>query len=97
MKRIWSTNEWTANCYLDKNKYLQGFLEAEKAERTREFENKRKAEQGEDKVKELPPALQEYLKEKEAEIDMYKKVSPSLRPYYKQLVDEYYRALKSKS
>ncbi|MBT8189618.1 MAG: DUF4175 domain-containing protein [Bacteroidia bacterium] len=82
---------------LRQEEILTRLLEAEKAEREREFENKRKAEQGEDKVKELPPALQEYLKEREAEIEMYKKVSPSLRPYYKQLVDEYYRALKSKS
>jgi myosin heavy subunit len=69
-------------------------LEAEKAERQREFDNKRKAETGSDYKKELPPALKEYLKEREAEVEMYKKVSPSLRPYYKKLVDEYYKALK---
>jgi len=69
-------------------------LEADKADRQREYDNKRKAEVGQDSPKELPPALKEYLKEREAEIEMYKKVSPSLRPYYKKLVDEYYRALK---
>lgn len=73
---------------------LTRLLEAEKADRQREFDNKRKAEQGKDLPKELPPALKEYLKEREAEIEMYKKVSPSLRPYYKKLVDEYYKALK---
>lgn len=69
-------------------------LEAEKAERQREFDNKRKGETGEEKKKELPPALQEYLKKREAEIEMYKTVSPSLKPYYRYLVDEYYKALK---
>ena len=70
-------------------------LEAEKAERQREFDNKRKAETAADKKREMPPSLQEYLKKREAELEMYKTVSPSLRPYYKYLVDEYYKALKT--
>ena len=70
-------------------------LEAEKADRQREYDNKRKAETGADKKRELPPSLQDYLKKREAEIEMYKSISPELRPYYKYLVDEYYKALKS--
>ncbi|MDF1698537.1 MAG: DUF4175 domain-containing protein [Saprospiraceae bacterium] len=69
-------------------------LEAEKAERQREFDNKRKAEVATEKKRELPPSLQEYIKKREAELEMYKTVSPALRPYYKYLVDEYYKALK---
>ena len=69
-------------------------LEAEKAEQQREFDNKRKAEQAKEKRKELPPALQDYLKKRESEIEMYKTISPDLNPYYKILVDSYYRALK---
>jgi hypothetical protein len=71
-------------------------LEAEEAERQREKDNKRKAEVGQDKNRELPPSLKAYLKEREAEIEMYKTISPSLKPYYKYLVDEYYKALKEK-
>ena len=70
-------------------------LEAEKAERQREEDNKRKSETAQEKRKEIPPALQEYLKKRQAEIDMYKSVSPALRPYYKTLVDDYYKSLKS--
>ncbi len=73
---------------------LTKLLEAEKAERMREYDNTRKAESGKEYKKELPPALKEYLKKREAESEMYNKVSPSLRPYYKALVDEYYKALK---
>lgn len=69
-------------------------LEAEKAERQREWDNKRKADVGKDKKRDLPHSLQAYLKKREAEIEMYQKVSPALRPYYKYLVDEYYRELK---
>ena len=70
-------------------------LEAEKAERQRELDNKRKSETAQEKRNEMPPALQDYLKKRQAEIDMYKSVSPSLRPYYKSLVDEYYKSLKA--
>ena len=70
-------------------------LEAEKAEQQRELDEKRKSETAGDKRREMPPALQEYLKKRQAEIDMYKSVSPSLKPYYKTLVDEYYKSLKT--
>ena len=73
---------------------LTRLLEAEKADRQRDKDEKRKAETGKETKKELPPALVEYLKEREAETEMYNKVSPSLRPFYKQLVDEYFKALK---
>ncbi len=42
----------------------------------------------------MPPSLEEYIKKREAEIEMFKTVSPSLRPYYKMLVEEYYKSLK---
>jgi len=74
---------------------LTRLLEAEKADRQREYDNQRKAEEGKAYRKELPPALKEYLKQREAETEMYNKVSPALRPYYKRLVDEYYKALKN--
>lgn len=73
---------------------LTRLLEAENAERQREKENKRKADTGEDKKREMPPSLVEYLKQREAEIDVYKPVSPSLKPYYKFLVEEYFKKLK---
>lgn len=70
-------------------------LKAEKAERKREYDNKRKAETATELPREFPPSLQEYLKKREAEVEMYKTVAPDLRQYYKSLVDEYYRALKN--
>ncbi len=71
-------------------------LKAEKAERQREYDNKRKGETAREKKKELPPSIKEYLKEKEAEIELYKTISPELRPFYRGLVDKYYNELKSK-
>ena len=70
-------------------------LEHEKAEREREYDQQRKAETAQQKERKLPPSLEEYLKKREAEIEMYKTVSPSLKPYYKILVEEYFNSLKT--
>ena len=73
---------------------LTKLLESEKAERQRKFEEKRKAEVATQKERKMPPSLEEYIKKRESEIEMFKHVSPSLRPYYKMLVEEYYKELK---
>ena len=70
-------------------------LEVEKADRQREFDNKRKGETASQKERKIPPAIEEYIKKREAEVEMYKTISPSLRPYYRQLVEEYYNELKA--
>ncbi|MEN0004176.1 MAG: DUF4175 family protein [Bacteroidota bacterium] len=76
---------------------LTRLLQHEKAERQRELDQKRKAEVGSQKERALPPSMEEYIKKRKAEVEMYKSVSPSLKPYYKFLVDEYFKNLKSES
>jgi hypothetical protein len=73
---------------------LTRLLESAKAEREQEKEKKREAQQASDKERKMPPSLEEYIKKRESEIEMYKTVSPSLKPYYKNLVEEYYKSLK---
>jgi len=73
---------------------LTRLLEHEKAEREREQDNQRKSEQAKNYERPLPPSLEEYLKKREAEIELYRTVSPALKPYYKTLVEEYYKSLK---
>ena len=69
-------------------------LEHEKAERERDKDNKRKSESAGQYERKMPPSLEEYIKKREAEIELYKEVSPSLKPYYKFLVEEYFKELK---
>ena len=69
-------------------------LESERAEREREYDEKRKAETAKDYERKMPPSLQEYLKKREAEVEFYKTVSPSLKPFYRNLVEEYVKTLK---
>ncbi|MCC7504069.1 MAG: DUF4175 domain-containing protein [Saprospiraceae bacterium] len=67
-------------------------LEEERAEREREQDEQRQAQTAQQQPAKLPPALEEYLKKRRAEVDMYRTVSPSLKPYYKGLVEEYIKA-----
>ena len=69
-------------------------LEADKADRQRQLDEKRLAERTIEKERKYPPAIEEYIKKKESEVEMYKTVSPALKPYYKYLVEEYYKSLK---
>ncbi|TAE07942.1 MAG: ATPase [Bacteroidetes bacterium] len=68
-------------------------LESEKALREREEEPTRKAETGKDKQKTPPPAMNQYLKNKEKQIELLKTIPPSLSPYYKKEVDEYFEKI----
>lgn len=69
-------------------------LEAERAERQRKQKEERKADQAREVArKERPAALDEYLKEREAAIEQLRKVSPSLKPYYREMVESYYEQL----
>ncbi|MEI6411954.1 MAG: DUF4175 family protein [Bacteroidota bacterium] len=68
---------------------LTRLLEEERAEREREQDDKRQAETAKQQPAKMPPALEEYLKKRQAEIEQFRTVSPALKPYYKQLVEEY--------
>jgi hypothetical protein len=70
-------------------------LEHEKAQRERELDDQRKSETAKELDKKMPPALEEYIKKRKAEVESYKTVSPALKPYYKTLVEEYFKGLKS--
>lgn len=69
-------------------------LEADKAQKEREWDEERKSESGKEVERILPPALEKYLNERKSILDQYRYVSPDLNPHYKRLVDEYYKKLK---
>ena len=45
------------------------------------------------KARKMPPSIEEYLKKREAEIELYKTVPPSLKPYYRDLVEKYFKTI----
>ncbi len=72
---------------------LTRLLEAENAERQRETDNKRESNTATDMAKKMPPEIEEYLKKKQAETELFKTVPPDLKPFYRDLVEEYYKSL----
>ncbi len=72
---------------------LTRLLEAENAERQRETDNKRESSSAHEMVKQLPPEIEEYLKRKQAELELYKTVPPNLKPFYREMVEDYFKSL----
>ncbi len=72
---------------------LTRLLEHEKAEREQEKDEQRKSKEGQEFQRELPPSIEEYLKQKEKEQELLRSLPPDLNSYYKQKVREYFNAI----
>ena len=70
---------------------LTKLLEAEDAQRERDQKQERESNTAKESERNMPPSLEEYLKAKNSEVDLYKTVPPSLKPYYKGLAEKYFR------
>ena len=72
---------------------LTRLLDADKAEKERGEKPERESTTGKEELRKMPPSLAEYLKQKQAEVDWYKTVPPSLKPYYKSLAEKYFKSI----
>jgi len=68
-------------------------LESEKAEREREQDEKRKSNEAKNEILSNPSQFLEYKRLREKELELLNTVSPSLTPYYKQKVNEYFNSV----
>lgn len=68
-------------------------LKAEDSERTREEDERRQSQTGNQGLRSTPPGLDEYLKQKERETELLRTIPPSLKPYYKERVNDYFNNL----
>ncbi len=68
-------------------------LESEKAEREREQDEQRKSNEAKNQNLSNPTQFLEYKRLKEKELELLNTVSPSLTPYYKQKVNEYFNSV----
>lgn len=69
-------------------------LEFEKAKREQGEDDKRQSKQAQDLPQKLPPALEQYLQQRKSITEMYKSVPTNLQPFYKNLVDKYFKAVR---
>ncbi len=68
-------------------------LEAEKAEREREFDNQRQAKQGTQQQVNYAIVFEEYKKLKQRELELLQTVPPQLNQYYKDKINLYFNQL----
>lgn len=69
---------------------LTKLLESEKAERERELDEKRESKSATQEY-EIPDDIwEQYQREKEKEIELYKTLPPNLKPYYRKQVNRYF-------
>lgn len=74
---------------------LTRLLESEKSMRAQDLDEERKGETAKDYEKEIPAAVEEYLRLKEKEVELLKTVPPKLYPYYKKEVGEYFKRIRN--
>lgn len=72
---------------------LTKLLESEKAEREREQDEQRKSNEAKNQQLSNPTQFLEYKRLKEKELELLNTVSPSLTPYYKEKVNEYFNSV----
>lgn len=70
---------------------LTRLLESEKADREREWDDKRESKEGKIKEKGNPELFFEYNKQKEQEVDLIKTTPPTLSNFYKKKVTQYFQ------
>jgi hypothetical protein len=68
-------------------------LEAEQSMREQSMDEERKGETAKDYEKEIPKAVEDYLRLKEKEVELLKTVPPKLYPFYKKEVSEYFKRI----
>ena len=74
-------------------KIYNKLLDYEKAEKKQGEDNQRQSNEGKDMLHAVPPGVEEYLKKKQSELDLYKTVPPGLNPFYKNLVEDYFKEI----
>lgn len=69
-------------------------LEVEDASREQDKDQKRESHTAQDQTPALPPAVLEYIKKRQAMMEGYQTVPPEFSPYYKQLIEDYFKAIR---
>ena len=72
---------------------LTRLLEAEKAERERDMDEKRQSETAKERNHRNPPEFEEYKRLKMKELELLRTVPPALNSYYRKKVSEYFQTI----
>lgn len=81
---------------LRQKEILTRLMQAEKSLREQEQDDKRTSRSAEEIAKPLPPELQKFLNEHKTLSEQYKTAPPQLKPYYRNMVQQYYQLIGNK-
>jgi hypothetical protein len=76
---------------LRQKEILTRLMQAEQSLREQEQDDKRTSKNPDEISRPVPVELQKYLQENQQLLERYKTVPPTLKPYYKQLIENYYK------
>jgi len=78
---------------LRQKEILSRLLEVQKAVREQEQDDKRQSNAPKEISRPVPPELQKYMQDTKQLLDAYRTVPPQLKPYYRNMVEQYYRMI----
>ena len=81
----------TQETLMRQQEILTKLLEAEKAEREREQEERRESKEAQNEDYGNPEIFFEYIRRKNNETELLRTVPPNLNPFYRNMVDEYFK------
>jgi hypothetical protein len=81
---------------LRQKEILTRLMQAEKSLREQEQDDKRSSKSADEVAKQLPPELKRFLNEHKTLSEQYKTAPPQLKPYYRNMVLQYYQAIGNK-
>lgn len=73
---------------------LTRLLETQKAVREQEEDDQRSATEGKELARPVPPELKKHLRDRQQLLELYKTVPAQLKPYYRNMVENYYLMLR---
>lgn len=79
--------------FLRQKEILTRLLEAEKSVREQQQDDKRSSNTAKDISRPVPPELEQYMKSHKQLTEQYKTAPPVLKPYYQNIVEDYYKLL----
>lgn len=78
---------------LRQKEILTRLLETERSLREQEQDDKRTSKDASEISRPLPPELQEFIKQHQQLLEQYKTAPASLKPYYRQMVEQYFKQI----
>jgi hypothetical protein len=81
----------TAEFMMRQQQIMTRLLEVEKSMREQEQDDKRSSNTGKEISRPMPAELQKYLQDQQKLLELYRQIPPQLKPYYKQMVDQYFK------